>query len=170
MSTANDWGPSGSSRSHHHDRRSRPLLYARLWLAVRTWALLIPILARDENLERLLLRSAPGSGRPYAGISEATIRHLCKKAVRRPRLMTSRPCLREGLLLFRFLTMAGFAPELRFGIDPQSLQTTLVRAHCWVRLGDLVINPPEPGMVQIYAYPTPPQGAGLAQQAPVAQL
>jgi hypothetical protein len=67
--------------------------------------------------------------------------------------MRDRRCLREGLLGHRFLRLAGFDPELRFGVDPKSLQTPRVSAHCWVCLdGRPVVSDSLPGMVEIYRH------------------
>ena len=134
------------------DRRTHPIKYLRLMLAVRTWALWVPLLARGKDFQPLLARAAPGRGTPYAGLSPDTISRLCHKVVHRPMLMADRPCLREGLLLNRFLVMAGFAPTLHFGIDRSSLNKPGVKAHCWVKLGERVFNPPDPNMVEIYTH------------------
>jgi hypothetical protein len=65
--------------------------------------------------------------------------------------MKDRPCLREGLLVYRFLVMSGYEPTLHFGVDKASLNSERVRAHCWVKLGTRIFNPPEPSMVEIHA-------------------
>jgi hypothetical protein len=134
------------------DRRNFPVTYLRLKLAARAWALWLPVLAQGKDLQPLLARAAPGRGTPYAGLSPDTIARCCRKVVRRPVLMADRPCLREGLLLNRFLAMAGFAPSLHFGVDRASLNSSHTKAHCWVKLGERVFNPPDPDMVEIYAY------------------
>ena len=64
--------------------------------------------------------------------------------------MAERPCLREGLLLNRFLVMAGYEPTLLLGVDRTSLNGPRVKAHCWIKLGARVFNPPTPNMVEIY--------------------
>ena len=131
------------------DRRRWPLRYLRLNLAIRIWALWIPMLARETELSRLLARTAPPSHRPYVGFSAATIWRCCRKAVKRPVLMRSRPCLREGLLLNRYLVMAGHTPTLHFGVDRASIREPRIRAHCWLTLGNRVFNPPSPEIVEI---------------------
>ena len=131
------------------DRQSRPFTHLRLNVAIRMWSLCISMLAQDPNLSRLLKRTAPTSSRPYAGFSAGTIWRSCHRAVKRPLLMRDRPCLREGLLLYRFLTLAGHDPTLYFGIDRNSVDKTRVRAHCWVVVGDRVFNPPETSMIEI---------------------
>ncbi|TIX47863.1 MAG: lasso peptide biosynthesis B2 protein, partial [Mesorhizobium sp.] len=62
-------------------------------------------------------------------------------------------CLREGLLAHRFLRLAGFDPDLRFGVDPQSMHAPRLSAHCWVCLdGRPVVSDSLPGMVEIYRH------------------
>jgi hypothetical protein len=141
-----------AAERYRADRRNFPVTYLRLKLAARAWALWLPVLAQGKDLQPLLARAAPGRGTPYAGLSPETIAHCCRKVVRRPMLMADRPCLREGLLLNRFLAMAGFAPSLHFGVDRASLNTPRARAHCWVKLGERVFNPPDPDMVEIYTH------------------
>lgn len=141
------------ARQHRRaDRRSHPIKYLRLTLAVRAWALWVPILAQGKDLQPLLARAAPGTGTPYAGLSADIIARCCHKAVRRPILMADRPCLREGLLLNRFLSMAGFEPTLHFGVDRTSLNSLHAKAHCWITLGERIFNPPDANMVEIYTH------------------
>ncbi len=136
-------------KQEEQDRRRRPFLYLRLNIAIRIWALWIPLLARDANLTRLLARSTPPSRRPYAGFSAGTIWRCCHRAVKRPILMRDRPCLREGLLLNRFLILTGRNPVIHFGVDRASVGGPRIKAHCWVAQGDRVFNPPSPSMIEI---------------------
>jgi hypothetical protein len=70
--------------------------------------------------------------------------------VRRPRLMADRPCLREGILAERFLRLAGFQPELRFGIVRGSLVQDKLAAHCWIVLhGNIILNRPTTDMIEV---------------------
>jgi hypothetical protein len=66
--------------------------------------------------------------------------------------MADRPCLREGLLLNRFLVMGGFRPSLHFGVDRTSLNSPRAEAHCWVTLGEMVFNPPAANIVEIWTH------------------
>lgn len=131
------------------DKRRAPLTVLRLKLATRAWALWIPWRARGQHLRRLIDQVRPAHGTPYAGLQIETIVRCCRKAVRKPILMADRPCLREGLLLHRFLSMAGFEPSLHFGVDKDSLKKPIVAAHCWVVVNGRVINPPTPSMIEI---------------------
>ena len=121
-----------------------------VWLAAR----LLPILATHRSLDALLRLATPNRPSPrYAGIGSREIVEIVKRAARRPWVMRDRRCLREGLLAFRFLRLAGFHPELHFSIAPSSLSDSRPRAHCRVMLdGETILNPcPEP-MVDLFSY------------------
>jgi hypothetical protein len=150
MSEATDLLTMHAKQGKNTDRRTQPFKYLRLLLAVRAWALWIPVLAQGKDFKPLLVRARPGHGTPYAGLSVDTIARCCRKVVRRPVLMADRQCLREGLLLNRFLVMAGYAPTLHFGVDRTSLNDPRMKAHCWIKLGERVFNPPDPNMVEIF--------------------
>lgn len=155
---------------YRRDRLLHPLLYARLWCAVHLWALLIPMLAQSRNLERILRRAAPTKRQPFLGLAADTILRCCHTAVRRPLLMANRPCLREGLLVYRFATMAGYKPRLVFGIDAASLSANRVDAHCWVELPpNHIVNPPQSGMIAIMIH-SAGVSAGAPAPSPVADV
>ena len=132
------------------DRATHPALVFRLMLDARVWSLLIPIIARRPDLSKLLSRTGPGRRQVYRGLAAETIWRCCHRILKRPVLMKDRPCLREGLLVYRFLVMSGYEPTLHFGVDKASLDSDRVRAHCWIKLGTRIFNPPEPLMVEIY--------------------
>ena len=70
--------------------------------------------------------------------------------------MKDRQCLREGLLGFRFLSRAGFTPELRFAVDRGTVETDHITAHCWVSVDETaVISNTEPDMVTVYIHGSP---------------
>lgn len=121
-----------------------------LWLAAR----LLPVLAAKRELGPLLAASTPPDGSmPYRGAAAADIVGHVTALTARPWRMRGRRCLREGLLAFRYLRLAGFPAVLRFGVDRTSLGETRMKAHCWVTVGDeVVLNPPQPGMVEIMAH------------------
>src|SRR5262245_15649728 len=98
---------------------------ADLWL----WARLLPLLAYRRDLSSLLALSEPASARPYAGLEAAEVARHAKRTARRPWFMRDRRCLREGILAHRFLRLAGYEPELRFGIDRTSVSGDLLGAH-----------------------------------------
>jgi len=119
---------------------------ASLWL----WAKIVPLLAWRSDLVTLLNRLPPPSRAPYENLPAHFIAYRAKRAVRRPRLMKDRRCLREGLLAERFLRLAGYQPELRFGIARDSLLQDKLRAHCWVVLhGNIILNEPTSEMIEV---------------------
>ena len=158
MSEARSTVNQDAGRHRSADRKRHPIKLLRLKLAVRTWAIWIPVFALGKDLQPLLARAAPRRRTPYEGLSVDTIARCCRKAVRRPILMADRPCLREGLLLNRFLAMAGFSPTLHFGVDRTSLNGPTVKAHCWIKLGEQIFNPPDPNMVELFFFAAVPTG------------
>jgi hypothetical protein len=125
----------------------------RLRLSVRTWALLLPLLAVRRGLEPLLAFTRAGPAVPYAGLPPGYIVRRVRRATRRPWLMRDRPCLRQGLLAMRFLGLAGYRPVLHFAIDRTSVTRRVLAAHCWVSLdGEVLLNPATPSMIEILAY------------------
>jgi len=139
--------------------------YLRFRLALWLWARWFPVLAYRRNLSSLLDSVAPGPRRPFRGLPAAIIVRRVKKAVRQPLFMSDRPCLREGLLAMRFLELAGYTPELHFGIDKNSVGADRLRAHCWVTLeSEVILNPPEPNLETILVRPK--NGAGAEGRLP----
>ena len=117
-----------------------------LWL----WARLVPVLAWRRDLPSLIDATAPPQRISFTQLSAGYIARRVRRATRRPIVMRDRPCLREGLLAYRFLRLAGYQPELHFGVEPSSVAENRLRAHCWVVLdGDIVLNAPEKDMVEI---------------------
>ncbi|HSM19030.1 MAG TPA: lasso peptide biosynthesis B2 protein, partial [Hyphomicrobiales bacterium] len=130
-----------------------------LWIRAR----LLPLQIRGRNLSSILRSAEPAAHGAYRGLEARYIVRRVRKAVRRPVQMRDRRCLREGLLAYRFLRQAGFAPELVFGVDKRNIHGPDPTAHCWIRLdGAAILNPPEPDMTAILYHPT---GTGAA--APV---
>mgnify|MGYP003678515736 CR=1 FL=1 len=67
--------------------------------------------------------------------------------------MRSRRCLRQGVLGFRYLRLAGHDPKLHFAVAPASINTPQPRAHCWISLdGETVLNPPSEPMIDLFIY------------------
>jgi hypothetical protein len=117
-----------------------------LWL----WARLVPVLAWRRELQSLIDATAPPPRVSYKRLSADYIARRVRRATRRPLLMRDRPCLREGLLGYRFLQLAGFGPELHFGVEPASIASDRLRAHCWVVLdGSNVLSAPLKDMIEI---------------------
>jgi len=127
----------------------RALFRAHLWLSAR----LLPFSVGRRSFEAVLKHAPLQSATPYRGLPASYIVAKVNRAVRHPWLMRDRRCLREGLLGHRFLRLAGFDPELRFGVDPKSMQAPSLAAHCWVCLdGKPVVSDSLPGMVEIYRH------------------
>ena len=107
-----------------------------LWIAAR----LLPLRVARKPWRRVLTMADPSSIR-FAGLHHDSIPARVLRATRRPWLMRDRPCLRQGLLGCRFLAEAGYAPELHFGINGDSIGTHRLSAHCWVCInGTPVLN------------------------------
>ncbi|MBB5754424.1 lasso peptide biosynthesis B2 protein [Prosthecomicrobium pneumaticum] len=100
------------------------------------------------------------------GMSVSAIVRAVRRTTRRPWLMADRPCLRQGVLAYRSLRAAGFAPELHFGVDRDSIAEPSLRAHCWVVVdGAIVLNPPDPRMVTVLRHGGPAAPAAVAALA-----
>lgn len=123
-----------------------------LWLSAR----LLPFRVRNRRFQDVLALAPMGGRSPFAGLSLRYITRRVQRVVRHPWLMKDRRCLREGLLGFRFLSRAGFKPELRFAVDRGSVKTDDITAHCWVSIDDTpVISNREPEMVTVYVHGLP---------------
>lgn len=132
-----------------------------LWMAAR----LIPFYAFRRPLSDLLMRTTPEPGRhPLAGKDSGEILKAVKRSVKRPRLMRGQRCLREGLLAFHFLSLAGYSPVLHFGMVGKTARNPKPRAHCWLSLeGETVLNPPNEPMIDLFTF----DGSSLTPHARV---
>ncbi len=121
-----------------------------LWASAR----LLPLVASRLSLAKLLELATPDSGSAdYSGLSQQEILGAVKAVTRRPWRMRGRRCLREGLLGYRFLAMAGYHPVLHFGVIPSTMATNRPRAHCWISLdGEVVLNPATEPMLELFSY------------------
>ena len=130
-------------------------LFRRTLFRCHLWAskLALPVRIYGRDFQSVLRLAPLQSSTPYRGLDATYIVSTIGRAVRHPWLMRDRRCLREGLLGHRFLQLAGFDPELRFGIDPASTKAEKLSAHCWVCLnGTPVVSESLPGMVEIYCH------------------
>jgi hypothetical protein len=140
--------------------RRHVLLRAAFNLHLWTSARLLPLRLSRKSMTAVRNYAARTSSTPYAGLPAAYVVHRAWCTARRPLFMRDRRCLREGLLGYRFLCLAGYHPELRFGIDPESLETPVLKAHCWVCLdGRPVLSESHPGMIEIMRIPDQGQRA-----------
>jgi hypothetical protein len=137
----------------------RVVFTGHVWLSAR----ILPLLVGRQDMNGVRRYTASPERMPYAGLSADYIIGRVVRASRRPWLMRDRRCLREGLLGFRFLSLAGYRPELRFGVDVKSAGRPTIKAHCWVCLGDrAIIGDRLPDMVEILRIPAGIQGAAEA--------
>jgi hypothetical protein len=128
-----------------------------LWVAART----MPLRVRGIGLKVLLELYEPGRSRPFVGVEPGEMLKAVRRVTHHPWGMRDRRCLRQGLLAYRYLSMAGFAPALHFGVDRNSISDPKISAHCWIVLdGKVVLNPPSDAMVTVFVYDGPPSLAG----------
>lgn len=116
------------------------------------WARVLPLLClKSKSFADILQVGRVGSSRRYGGLSVEAITDRVKRVARHPWLMRDRRCLREGMLAFRFLTLAGIPAKIHFGVDRDSVSAPVLSAHCWISVnGEVVMNPPSDRMVTIY--------------------
>jgi hypothetical protein len=136
----------------------------RFRIALWCWARLLPLLAYRRDLQSLLALTAPAARKPYSGLAAAYVAKRVKRAGRKPWFMRDRICLRDGLLGYRFLRLAGYEPELHFGVDRTSVTHSRLSAHCWLVLDNVaLLNPPGPNLVEMLVYRSGPGGTTLLQ-------
>lgn len=121
-----------------------------LWVAAR----LLPMFAKRRALGEILQRATPDpAARAYGDLPPGEMIAAVKAVVARPWRMRGRRCLREGLLAFHYLSLAGHRPVLHFAIVPKTALTNRPRAHCWVSVaGETVMNPPLEPMLDLFSY------------------
>jgi hypothetical protein len=115
-------------------------------------ALLLPDASQLVPLARLLAWLTPrGPLRCYRGLSEQEIVRLVRNRLHRPWRMRGRRCLREALLCFHFLRLAGVPAEVHFGVFVRARGREF--AHCWVVVsGRCVTSPPQDDYVLVHAH------------------
>lgn len=120
-----------------------------LWLAARS----LPWRVAGKSFEEILAQASPEGRVDYAGFPAEYIARRVRKSVRRPWLMRDRRCLREGLLGFEFLLRSGYSPELHFAVDPASVSSDRISAHCWVCLdGEPIVGDRQGDQVTIFIH------------------
>lgn len=121
-----------------------------LWIAAR----LMPAFVKQRDLKTILANATPAPQHEGTlSLDPAAIVETVKSVVSRPWRMKGRRCLREGLLAFHYLKLAGKHPLLRFGLLQGTISTAKPRAHCWIVLdGNIILNPPEGPMVHLFDY------------------
>lgn len=120
-----------------------------LWLAARS----LPWRVSGKSFEQILALASTDGSANYSGLPAEYISRRVRKSVRHPWLMRDRRCLREGLLGFEFLRRSGYSPELHFAVDPASVSTERISAHCWVCLdGKPVVGDRQGEQVTIFVH------------------
>jgi hypothetical protein len=123
-----------------------------LWASART----LPWRVRRLPLNDVLEIARPSDRKRYAGLPANYIARAVDRTTRHTWLMRDRKCLRRGLLGYRFLSEAGFWPELHFSVDPHPRAQTQLIAHCWVCIdGVPIINQDLPGSTTVLVYSDP---------------
>lgn len=132
-----------------------PSLLTQIRFRTALWcdARLLPWRVRRQPLRSVLALARSKANWRYRNLPLTYIVRHVRRTLRRPLLMRDRRCLREGLLACRFLTAAGYEPELHFGIDRTSLPGPGVRAHCWVvHHGETVLNAPQTKIAPVFIH------------------
>ncbi|MGC9964128.1 MAG: lasso peptide biosynthesis B2 protein [Syntrophobacteraceae bacterium] len=128
----------------------------RIILAVHVWivAAIILFLVRVLSLKKILEVFTPSPlFQPYRGICAEDLAGVVKNRLKRPIYMVRRACLREGLLMFHFLRLAGLEATLHVSVHPKEAFGRL-HAHCWVTsFGRTVSSPPGLQMAEVFSYP-----------------
>jgi len=146
--------------------RSRRHFVLLLLLRGHVWvfATVLPALVWLLSLRRLVSLLTPSRVfRPYAGVAAEEIVSIVARRLAHPRVMRRRPCLRQGLTLLHFLSLAGLPAELHVAVYPPSTDPRRLHAHCWVSLDgrDLIPGPSVPSAELARAAWTERTGAGL---------
>jgi hypothetical protein len=111
-------------------------------------ALVVPLLVRVLPLRWVLRVMTPPRGwLPYRGVATGALCEAVRRRLARPRLMRRRPCLREGLMIFHFLSLTGHEPEMHFAVFPPESPPRQIHAHCWVTLDGVECSAPPQGQV-----------------------
>jgi hypothetical protein len=107
---------------------------------------LVPLLVRLFPLPQLLkLLTPPARRTPYRSVAPERVVEIVQRRLADPRHMRRRACLREGITAFHFLSLAGFEPELRFGVFPPGPAQRRMHAHCWIELDGRALTAPPAG-------------------------
>ncbi len=128
----------------------------RIALVIHVWivAAIVPFLVRAFTLKKIIEIFSPSpSFQPYRGIAAEDLAGVVKNRLKRPIYMVRRACLREGLLIFHFLKLAGLEATLHISVYPRE-EFGRFRAHCWVTSsGRALSTPADLKMTEIFSYP-----------------
>lgn len=115
------------------------ILRAHVWLV----AGLLPLAVRFIGLKRLLrMLTPPRWWRPYRRVPPKRLLATVRRRLVRPIHMKRRRCLRQGLLTYHFLMLAGIDAVVRFSVCPDRPGDLRMHAHCWVTVGEKCVTFP----------------------------
>ncbi len=118
-------------------------------------ATFIPLLVKFVPLKTLAKLLTPPTWLViYRRIPAEFIVETVHRRLESPRNMKRRSCLREGLVLFHFLKLAGIPAVMHFCVYQQQENSPRMHAHCWVTVDDAAISsPPTDPHVIMFIHP-----------------
>ena len=115
------------------------ILRGHVWLA----AAIVPLLVRLLPIRLLVsVMTPPRWLHLYRRVPAERMAAVVAHRLRRPRVMRRRACLRQGLVLFHVLRLAGRPAVLHFGVYPPSVDPRRLHGHCWVTVNDVCLSAP----------------------------
>ncbi len=128
----------------------------KIALVMHVWivATITPLLVRIFTLKRILEVFSPSPlFQPYRGFSAEDLAGVVKNRLKSPIYMVRRACLREGLLIFHFLRLAGLEATLHMSVLSRE-EFGRFHAHCWVTSsGSELSTPTSLKMTEVFSYP-----------------
>lgn len=117
------------------------ILRMHVWIV----ATAVPLLVRLFPMRTLLRLATPRRRwRLYAGVTGERICLAVQSRLANPRMMRRRACLRQGLMLYHFLRLAGIPAVLNIGAWPPGRDARRLHTHCWVTVNDEPIAEADP--------------------------
>jgi hypothetical protein len=120
------------------------------------WLCVLPLLLRRHSLPALLAKMdtrekrTKCKGTPDLNATVSTLSHVCRLRFFRPPLFP-RACLRQSLVLYRFLSRMGYPVEIQFGIRKDG---PALEGHSWVTLSGVPLGERGPvTFTVVYSYP-----------------
>ncbi len=140
------------TENHDISGMKKCMLQVHVWLLATS----IPLLVKFVPLKRLAkLLTPPGRLTPYRGVPAELIAETVHRRLKTPRNMKRRSCLREGLVLFHLLKLAGIPAVMHFCVYQQQDNSPRMHAHCWVTVDDSAISSP-PTLPHVILFVHPP--------------
>jgi hypothetical protein len=120
------------------------------------WLCVLPLLLRQHSLPALLAkidnpkRRPKRKGKPDLNATVLTLSRVCRVRFFRPPLFP-RACLRQSLVLYRFLSGMGYTVEIHFGIRKDG---SALEGHSWVTLNGAPLGERGPiPFTVVYSHP-----------------